>query len=124
MILVVFLDTYVRLNSMVLLDSVSYFEYLKDLAIQDVCAHHPGMVFPHPDQCQLYYNCSHTAQPNRRLKLHQQECPYPMLFDVHTQTCRSFKYVQCGGRTEVKHPCKYDFGIVSISRSYRDHIPL
>lgn len=67
-------------------------------------------VFPHPDGCALFYNCSLRFQhrPRRHFASPlEDECPYPQLFSNETLKCENFLNVTCGTRKEPKAPCKY-----------------
>ncbi|WAR27130.1 hypothetical protein MAR_012834 [Mya arenaria] len=67
-----------------------------------------GGVFPHPKECQAFYNCSvrYTPQIPRFFEQHLVECPYPQLFNTETKECDYFENVKCGSRTEFKNGCK------------------
>ncbi|WAR28724.1 hypothetical protein MAR_014428 [Mya arenaria] len=59
-------------------------------------------LFPHPKECQLYYNCSITDSP--RLMPGGQgvtECKYPLLYDETSETC--MEEVNCGSRKLKKN---------------------
>ncbi|XP_063401938.1 uncharacterized protein LOC134686193 isoform X2 [Mytilus trossulus] len=74
---------------------------------------------PHPNKCQLYYNCSQALSPlpteNRkytdRLQVlrpaYLHECLYPKLFSTTTMSCQYYKDVKCGSRYETKNKCNY-----------------
>ncbi|WAR27168.1 hypothetical protein MAR_012872 [Mya arenaria] len=66
-----------------------------------------GGVFPHPTECQAFYNCSvrYTWIP-RFFEQHLVECPYPQFFNTETKQCDHFENVKCGTRTEFKDGCK------------------
>ncbi|WAR27200.1 hypothetical protein MAR_012904, partial [Mya arenaria] len=64
-------------------------------------------VFPHPTECQAYYNCSVYNIPNRyEIFEHRVECVYPQLFNTETKQCDHFENVKCGTRTEFKNGSK------------------
>ncbi|WAR27146.1 hypothetical protein MAR_012850, partial [Mya arenaria] len=67
-----------------------------------------GGVFPHPTECQAFYNCSvrYTWIP-RFFEQHLVECRYPQLFNTETKQCDNFENVKCGTRTEFKDGCQY-----------------
>ncbi|XP_052778857.1 uncharacterized protein LOC128216337 [Mya arenaria] len=68
-----------------------------------------GGVFPHPKECQAFYNCSvrYTPQIPRFFEQYLVECPYPQLFNTETKECDYFENVKCGSRTEFKNGCQY-----------------
>ncbi|XP_071082419.1 uncharacterized protein [Haliotis cracherodii] len=77
------------------------------LTPEDRCAR-GETVFPHPDHCQLYYNCSRVyTQVPRYFQQYLQECPYPQVFDVGSGACRDFQLVNCGTRDETINACDY-----------------
>lgn len=65
-------------------------------------------VFPHPDNCAWYFNCSvrPDAVQETYYSGHVMECPYPQLFSVDSMQCEDFEDVQCRGRYEPKSPCE------------------
>ncbi|XP_052779411.1 uncharacterized protein LOC128216788 [Mya arenaria] len=68
-----------------------------------------GGVFPHPTECQAFYNCSvrYTHGIPRFFEQHLVECPYPKLFNTETKQCDYFENVKCGSRMEIKDGCQY-----------------
>ncbi|XP_046544867.1 uncharacterized protein LOC124255076 [Haliotis rubra] len=77
------------------------------LTVEDRCAR-GETVFPHPDHCQLYYNCSQTYEHvPRYFKQYLRECTYPQLFDVRSSRCQDFQEVDCGTREETINACDY-----------------
>ena len=66
-------------------------------------------MFPHPDNCAWYFNCS--VRPDAVMETyysgHVMECPYPQLFSLESGQCEDFEDVQCRGRYEPKSPCKF-----------------
>ncbi|XP_052779092.1 uncharacterized protein LOC128216538 [Mya arenaria] len=68
-----------------------------------------GGVFPHPTECQAFYNCSvrYTHGIPRFFEQHLVECPYPQMFNTETKQCGHFENVKCGSRTEFKDGCQY-----------------
>ncbi|XP_052778854.1 uncharacterized protein LOC128216333 [Mya arenaria] len=75
-----------------------------------------GGVFPHPTECQAFYNCSvrYTWIP-RFFEQHLVECPYPQLFNTETKKCDHFEIVKCGTRTEFKDGCQYKTNMCKTS---------
>lgn len=73
------------------------------------CKGKAGGVFPHPDNCAWYYNCSLTpdAVMEKYHGGHVMECPYPQLFSLRSLQCEDFEDVECQGRYEPKSPCDY-----------------
>ncbi|XP_052781428.1 uncharacterized protein LOC128217983 [Mya arenaria] len=71
-----------------------------------------GGVFPHPTECQAFYNCSvrYTSIP-RLYEQHLVECRYPQLFNTETKQCDNFENVKCGTRTEFKDGCQYKYKV-------------
>ena len=63
-------------------------------------------VLPHPDGCQLFYNCS-EAYYGINMGKYIDECLYPKLFSLYSYKCEDFETVTCGSRTEPKSGCKY-----------------
>lgn len=65
-------------------------------------------MFPHPDNCAWYFNCS--VRPDAVMDTyysgHVMECPYPQLFSLESRQCEDFEDVQCRGRYEPKSPCE------------------
>lgn len=92
-------------------------EYVhNDSKVNDICQDDPFLVFPHPDECQLYYNCSLTyADVPPHLEQHMVECPYPSLFSTKSLRCENFTDVCCGIRTELKDKCDYRLYLESTS---------
>lgn len=85
-----------------------YCGFLSVSKVQAVCRDHPLLVFPHADECQLYYNCSLTySDVPPHLEQHMVECPYPSLFSTKSLRCENFTEVCCGMRKEVKDKCKH-----------------
>ncbi|XP_059153143.1 uncharacterized protein LOC131938927 [Physella acuta] len=74
----------------------------------DVCSGGADLV-PHPRACHQFYNCSDTSsRDNSLLEPHQDECPYPQLFDVVEKRCKPYSATHCGAsRKNVKDPCEY-----------------
>ena len=71
------------------------------------CERDAKLVTSHPDECQLYYDCSvKNDDVTDHLEQYLQECPYPQLFSEATQKCENFTEVDCGKRTEHKSACK------------------
>ncbi|WAQ93625.1 hypothetical protein MAR_006096 [Mya arenaria] len=62
--------------------------------------------FPHPDECQLYYDCSVTySPPEMPGGKGVTECEYPLLYDESSGKC--MKEVECGSRMLKKNGCDY-----------------
>ncbi|XP_055999588.1 uncharacterized protein LOC125656654 [Ostrea edulis] len=75
---------------------------------EEICRLHPSLIFPHPDECQLYYNCSLTYNNIPiHLEQHLQECRYPDVFSTQTRQCENFTEVCCGTRNVLKDKCDY-----------------
>ena len=90
-----------------------WFYFVGPLSPQEQCAVHGG-IFPHPTECQAYYNCSMVYQSvPMLLEQHMMECQYPELFNAETNRCDHFENVKCGPRTEFKDGCKYLLGSIS-----------
>ncbi|XP_041355816.1 uncharacterized protein LOC121373314 [Gigantopelta aegis] len=70
------------------------------------CKDNPTMVFPHPDSCSLYYNCTQTT-PVDGLSKYENECTYPTLFDADLLTCSTATNVNCGKRNKPLDQCGY-----------------
>ena len=86
--------------------------------IQELCRAQPHLVFPHPDECQLYYNCSVTyVTVPTHLEQHLVECPYPSLFSTQSLQCENFTEVCCGFRKEIKDKCKASIFFVSMNNT-------
>ena len=77
--------------------------------IEQQCEKNATLIIPHPTECQLYYNCSFSRSiyAQSRFEQHMQECPYPTQFDIKNMECDDFEKIQCGQRTDKKHPCQY-----------------
>ncbi|WAR27180.1 hypothetical protein MAR_012884 [Mya arenaria] len=77
-----------------------------------------GGVFPHPTECQVFYNCSvrYTPEIPRFFEQHLVECPYPQLFNTETKQCDHFENVKCGTRTEFKNGCQYKSNMCGSKR--------
>ncbi|XP_056000588.1 uncharacterized protein LOC130048213 [Ostrea edulis] len=76
--------------------------------VEEICRLQPSLIFPHPDECQLYYNCSvtYTDIPIHS-EQHLQECRYPDVFSTQTLQCENFTAVCCGARKVLKDKCDY-----------------
>ncbi|XP_052761462.1 uncharacterized protein LOC128204137 [Mya arenaria] len=74
-------------------------------------------VFPHPTECHAFYNCSVHNTPGmyQPFEQHEDECPYPQLFNTNTKQCDHFENVKCGTRTEFKDACNYKRNKCSMS---------
>ncbi|WAR27122.1 hypothetical protein MAR_012826 [Mya arenaria] len=75
-------------------------------------------VFPHPTECQAFYNCSvrYTHGIPRFFEQHLVECPYPQLFNTETKQCDHFENVKCGSRAEIKDGCQYRSNQCPVAR--------
>ncbi|XP_061179377.1 uncharacterized protein LOC133188003 [Saccostrea echinata] len=79
-----------------------------EIVVNEICKVYPSLIFPHPGECQLYYNCSKTYPPVPSfMEQHMMECKYPDLFSERTLQCENFTDVCCGGRKELKGKCSY-----------------
>ncbi|CAG2229574.1 unnamed protein product [Mytilus edulis] len=90
-----------------------------EIDVNQTCKSDANRLIPHPNTCQLYYNCSqavspiptwyrlytHIPQVLRPAYLH--ECPYPELFSTTTMSCQNYTDVKCGSRYETKNKCDY-----------------
>ncbi|CAG2197441.1 unnamed protein product [Mytilus edulis] len=93
--------------------------FISFLDVNQTCKSDANRLIPHPNTCQLYYNCSqavspiptwyrlytHIPQVLRPAYLH--ECPYPELFSTTTMSCQNYTDVKCGSRYETKNKCDY-----------------
>ncbi|KAK7102889.1 hypothetical protein V1264_021047 [Littorina saxatilis] len=79
------------------------------LSVEERCQMDRTAVFPHPGQCQLFYNCSNDAQPDwpSFFDRYLDECEYPLLFNAVTSRCEDFHDVTCGDRVEHVNRCSY-----------------
>ncbi|XP_061179308.1 uncharacterized protein LOC133187928 [Saccostrea echinata] len=84
--------------------------------VAEACRQDPSLVFPHPSECQLYYNCSmmYTKVPVS-LEQHLMECQYPDVFSTRSLKCENFTRVCCGTRNVTKDKCDYRSYVGSIS---------
>lgn len=83
--------------------------------VKELCRDNPFLIFPHHDECQLYYNCSLTyADVSSHLEQHMVECQYPSLFSTKSLRCENFMEVCCGMRKELKNKCKNFFRMVDF----------
>ena len=74
--------------------------------VAERCQNGSTAVFPHPTECQLYYNCSnHVFDP--RFEQYMEECLHPQLFDVVTLQCQNYSDVDCGQREELVEYCTF-----------------
>lgn len=78
--------------------------------VVEICKLYPSLVFPHPHECQMYYNCSMIEDKDLSIEchhvMHLTECIYPDLFSEETLQCENFTNVKCGEREEIKYLCK------------------
>ncbi|XP_061167966.1 uncharacterized protein LOC133176922 [Saccostrea echinata] len=79
------------------------------------CSVNDMLILPHPEECQLYYNCSviYSIIP-KQMEQHLMECDYPNLFSLETNRCDNFRKVACKTRREIKDKCKYRLMIQSF----------
>ncbi|XP_071135271.1 uncharacterized protein [Mytilus edulis] len=90
-----------------------------EIDVNQTCKSDANRLIPHPNTCQLYYNCSQAVSPIPtwyRLYTHipqvlrpayMHECPYPELFSTTTMSCQNYTDVKCGSRYETKNKCDY-----------------
>ncbi|CAC5391695.1 unnamed protein product [Mytilus coruscus] len=90
-----------------------------EIDVNQTCKADADTFIPHPNTCQLFYNCSQALTPLptedriysynpqilRPAYLH--ECPYPELFSMKTMSCQNYTEVECGSRYETKNKCDY-----------------
>ncbi|VDI50299.1 Hypothetical predicted protein [Mytilus galloprovincialis] len=90
-----------------------------EIDVNQTCKSDVDSLIPHPNTCQLFYNCSQAVSPlpteDRRTPhmphtlrppfLH--ECPFPELFSTVTMSCQNYTDVKCGSRYETKNKCDY-----------------
>ncbi|XP_052811246.1 uncharacterized protein LOC128238944 [Mya arenaria] len=70
------------------------------------CDENSAGLFPHPDECQLYFDCSSIETTSWQPGVKGlRECEYPKLFDEFSRKC--MKNVQCGSRKVKKNGCDY-----------------
>ncbi|KAL3859205.1 hypothetical protein ACJMK2_009434 [Sinanodonta woodiana] len=65
-----------------------------------------GETKTHDKGCAKYFECIESE--NGSYVMEEQECPYPMLYDVTSGKCDGFQNVKCGNRPEPKDPCEYE----------------
>ncbi|KAK7486559.1 hypothetical protein BaRGS_00022225 [Batillaria attramentaria] len=81
------------------------------------CSQDPTAVIPHPTECHQFYNCSLVREFSYYFQdKHQDECPYPQLFDAQKLQCEDYRKVQCGQRTERVNGCDY-----TLNQCLRSH---
>ncbi|CAC5391689.1 unnamed protein product [Mytilus coruscus] len=84
--------------------------------VNQTCKFDANTLIPHPNICQLYYNCSQAVSPFpidletifysdipqviRPAYLH--ECPYPEFFSTN-MSCQNYTDMKCGCRYETKN---------------------
>lgn len=89
----------------------SNYDSSKQTSVQStrVCGPLQKGVYPHPDNCAWFYNCS--VAPDAVMDTYYggyvMECPYPQLFSLTSLQCEDFEDVECGGRYEPVSPCKW-----------------
>ncbi|XP_071086219.1 uncharacterized protein [Haliotis cracherodii] len=84
---------------------------------QKYCPIYSHLRFPHPDSCAMFYDCSRKT-PDKRygLKIYENECSYPTLFDPELAVCRENQRsneVACINPPANK--CDYKTECVSVS---------
>ncbi|WAR05417.1 FCGBP-like protein [Mya arenaria] len=67
------------------------------------CQANPSAIFPWPDSCAQYVNCSALVAGGASSDP-VSECKYPDLFSTTTMKCQDFATVQCGLRPEPQAP--------------------
>lgn len=83
-------------------DADSHFHLIN--SVEDPCKTLKGDIHPHPNLCQLHYNCSSNGQFEQWSHLH--ECTYPDLFSLESMSCEPFEKAVCGkDRLELIHAC-------------------
>lgn len=66
-----------------------------------------GEKFPSEKSCAKYSKC--ITSENGTAMISEQECPYPLLYDVTTQKCSHYNSVKCETGVYVpRDPCEYD----------------
>ncbi|VDI08421.1 Hypothetical predicted protein [Mytilus galloprovincialis] len=89
-----------------------------EIDVNQTCKYNTESLIPHPNTCQLFYNCSQAVSPipttekvyaNSRIPQHAylHECPYPELFSTTSMSCQNYTDVKCGSRYETKNKCDY-----------------
>ncbi|XP_052086947.1 protein jagged-1-like [Mytilus californianus] len=90
-----------------------------EIDVNQTCKADADTFIPHPNTCQLFYNCSqaltplpkedriYTYKPQILRPAYLHECPYPELFSVKTLSCQNYTEVECGSRYETKNKCDY-----------------
>ncbi|CAG5118575.1 unnamed protein product, partial [Candidula unifasciata] len=66
----------------------------------------PKATLPHSGECAHYFDCSVINGASEYME-YLLECPYPSLFSTHTGTCKDYRLVSCGERSEPRTPCEY-----------------
>jgi hypothetical protein len=61
----------------------------------------------HRENCALYYECNLNGTQIVKA------CPYPLLFDEFSNSCKPYDIVNCGKRKEAKHLCDYELNNTS-----------
>ncbi|XP_067669497.1 uncharacterized protein [Haliotis asinina] len=88
-----------------------------ELIARRYCRIYNHLRFPHPDSCAMFYDCSRkTATPAYGLKVYENECPYPMLFDPELAVCRENNAnngISCSNPPPTK--CDYKTECLSVS---------
>ncbi|KAK3088598.1 hypothetical protein FSP39_021132 [Pinctada imbricata] len=78
------------------------------VSVEERCRQDSTLVFPHPNECQLYYDCK-VGMTDDNLERHMRECKYPKLYDDKKHECVSYwdEDLDCGSRTIYKDVCDY-----------------
>ncbi|VDI22577.1 Hypothetical predicted protein [Mytilus galloprovincialis] len=89
-----------------------------EIDVNQTCKYDADTFIPHPNTCQLFYNCSQAVSPlptENRVYSHNpqilrpaylHECPYPELFSTTTLSCKNYTEVKCRSRYETKNKCE------------------
>ncbi|XP_071086244.1 uncharacterized protein [Haliotis cracherodii] len=89
----------------------------KEFIARRYCRIYNHLQFPHPDSCAMFYDCSRkTDNTTFGLKVYENECPYPTLFDPELATCRENhpnNEISCNNPPPTK--CDYKTECVSVS---------
>eukprot|EP00745_Piridium_sociabile_P004169 TRINITY_DN124677_c0_g1_i1.p1 TRINITY_DN124677_c0_g1~~TRINITY_DN124677_c0_g1_i1.p1 ORF type:complete len:272 (-),score=38.58 TRINITY_DN124677_c0_g1_i1:471-1286(-) len=122
----------VLLAAMVLMDDVDAMPSFSDRRLPGLneldarCQNNKSAIFPHPDFCHLYFNCSDgsTSLP-WYFTPHLKECRYPQLFSTVTSRCQKFDDVTCGDRQELLTHCEYWTALCPgfMCRHCNEHFP-
>ncbi|WAQ94079.1 hypothetical protein MAR_006550, partial [Mya arenaria] len=82
------------------------------------CDENSAGLFPHPDECQLYFDCSSIETTSWQPGVKGlRECEYPKLFDEFSRKC--MKNVQCGSRKAITTPISVKWKKLVLSVFFR-----